>query len=315
MRPPTVIYYHQLVAHPRPDHPFLAGAFTPEQFRASMTWIKQRYHPLSMEEMCHIWYHGKRWPARSVVITFDDGFKNNLWAARILRELDMSATFYVISEVVDGSFMPSFLRYAHIVGTRQGSVFDTPTGPVDFGNLLSTRRWTLTTKEHLLSLPLPGREGLLDQLSEIFGSAPIDPEDPDYHFLSASDLREMVDLGMTIGCHTATHEKLSRCSDEELQYQIVESQQKLAELVGQPIGTISYPDGRFDQRVLALAERHFKLGFVARYDLPSNHAYRYPRRRPGADVSRAFSAWYRPRRWCIRVAKRILREPLPPREG
>lgn len=42
-------------------------------------------------------------PAKSVAITFDDGWKNNLIAARMLSDRNMSATFYVMSGQFDSN--------------------------------------------------------------------------------------------------------------------------------------------------------------------------------------------------------------------
>ena len=306
MSAPVGIFYHQLVNRPRPTHAFLAGAITPDQFRRSMVYVKERFRPLGMDELRHIWRHGKRWPARAVFVSFDDGFRNNLWAARILHELDMSATFFVLSDVVDTGFIPTYLRFAHIVSTRRGQAFDTPWGAVDFERPLSRRRWGAAFKSHLLSLPLADRSAALDQLAEILKPAPIDPDDEDLQFLTASDLREMVALGMSIGGHGATHGSFSRCNDEELRYEIVASREKLAALAGCPIDTISYPDGRFDERVLNLVRRHYEFGFAASASLPTDNQYAYPRRCTGVDVRKTLRPWYPLRIRAIRLVKRLL---------
>jgi len=303
--------YHQLLRRPRPDHTFFSHAITPEQFRNAMEHLKRHYQPMSMEQMCHTWYHGRRWPRRAVLVTFDDGLRNNLWAARILHELGMSGTFFVPSDVVDTRFVPANMRYAHILSTRRGDVFDTPIGQVDFRDRQSLRRWAPKAKDHLLMLTPQERDALLEELGRVFDSLPFDAKDPDYHYLTSAELREMVALGMTIGGHGATHEALHRCADDELQRELVESREKLGALVGRSIDVLAYPDGRFNQRVLELTARHYRLAFAATDATPASHPHAYPRRGAGADVAAVLGRWYPLKRKCIRLAKRVLGYPIP----
>ncbi|HEY3246118.1 MAG TPA: hypothetical protein VGM03_22470, partial [Phycisphaerae bacterium] len=73
MRAPRVIFYHQVLRQPRPEHFFFRGVPTVDQFRADMLFIREHFHPISMQQMCREWYGRQRWPARAVLITFDDG--------------------------------------------------------------------------------------------------------------------------------------------------------------------------------------------------------------------------------------------------
>ena len=54
-----------------------------------------------------------------MLITFDDGFRNNLLAAEILHELGMNALFFVLTATIDTDFKPWYLRFAHILSTRR----------------------------------------------------------------------------------------------------------------------------------------------------------------------------------------------------
>lgn len=302
---PIVLYYHQLVRRPRPEHTFFCQSLTPEQFRASMTHLKKRYHPLRMEEVYEILHRAKRCPPRGVLITFDDGFRNNLWAAQILHELGMSATFFIPSDVVDSDIVPSFLRYNHILSTRRGDVFDTRVGPVNFRATLSRRRWRARVREYTLKHP-EEHAALLGELAETFGSTPIDPQDEDYHFVSSADVRALVELGMTVGSHGATHEYMPHCTDQQLHYEIVQSREKLGRLIGRPIDCLSYPGGHFNERVLALTAEHYKVAFATAEPPAFDNTHAYPRRAVGVDVREQLKPWYSMRRGLIRLAKRVL---------
>lgn len=311
MPAPTVIYYHQVLRAPRPEHFYFRSAPTLAQFKADMELVRERYHPLALDEFLAGWA-SRRWPANAVMVTFDDGFRNNLLAAEILHELGMSAVFFVLSDVVDSDFKPTYLRYGHVLATRKGDVFDLPEGRVDFNNYLGFRKWYLSTKERLLNLPPTERAAALDALGAALGSSPIDPNDEDYQYFSTADLKRLRELGQSVGSHAATHDKLSRCNDDELRYEVLESHDKLTQLLGEPVDTISYPDGRFTARTVELAQQRYKFGFASVETFPDTDPFRYPRRDVGgAGAGRILSRWYAPKRRMIRTFKRLLGEPLP----
>ena len=154
---------------------------------------------------------------------------------------------------------------------------------------------------------------ICSQLAAELECPPIDPADEDYDFLGANDLLRMRELGMTLGGHSATHDNLTRCNDAELQNEMIDSSQQLAAASEGPFGYFSYPVGRSDLRVLAMANRRFRMAFAASCHLPKGDLWRYPRR--AADdctVSSVLSRWYPLRRRAAETAKRLLGEPRPP---
>ena len=305
MAVPTVVYFHQFVPRPRPEHDFFRYSPTPEEFRTFVRKLKEHYRPLGMEEFYRGWQDGRRWPPRSVLLTFDDGFRNNLYAARILREEGLSGVFFVLSEPLQRDFVPWYLRFAHIRSARRrhcctldGQTYDLRIDP-------QRRRWLYRFKERILSVPPAEADGMLARLAEELDAAPIDPDDEDYVFFRPEDLREMVALGMDIGAHSATHMNLAQATDQELHYEIVECREKLVGILGQPVTLISYPDGRFDERVIRLTSQHYRFAFAASPHWPPDSPWRFPRRLGDTDLA-MLSPWYPLKRRGIGFVKRCL---------
>ena len=46
-----VLFYHQVVREAKPGRFLFRSSMTLDRFRTTMTWIKDRFHPLGMEEM------------------------------------------------------------------------------------------------------------------------------------------------------------------------------------------------------------------------------------------------------------------------
>ncbi len=67
--------------------------------------------------------------------------------------------------------------------------------------------------------------------------------------LSESELRRLAGEGMAMGAHTLAHPRLTQLDDAALQREVVESGARLAQLLGTPVTTFSYPYGNWDTRV------------------------------------------------------------------
>jgi len=78
-----------------------------------------------------------------------------------------------------------------------------------------------------------------------------------------TDLEKLIEQGHTIGCHTYTHERLSRItSEEELEYQIIASADDLSRRLMVPIEHFAYTFGdlaSFSEQALIVARRRFNF--------------------------------------------------------
>lgn len=77
-------------------------------------------------------------------------------------------------------------------------------------------------------------------------------------YLTADQLREMADSGyVLIGSHTVTHRALPDLPAEEVQRELADSQQALAELLGREVTAFAYPYGAWDPAVALKAARYY----------------------------------------------------------
>ena len=70
-----------------------------------------------------------------------------------------------------------------------------------------------------------------------------------------TDVRALVDGGMTIGFHTRGHHPLPTLDDDKLADALAEGRLDLEEVVGERLKVVGYPHGRADSRVAAAARR------------------------------------------------------------
>ncbi len=101
-----VLYYHSV--DPSEANEVI---ISPEKLREELTFIKDSgYTTLTMSELNDYILNNAPIPEKSIVITFDDGYADNYANAfPILKELDMKATIFVISNFTDkdGYYMTS----------------------------------------------------------------------------------------------------------------------------------------------------------------------------------------------------------------
>ena len=80
-------------------------------FEQHMEVIARRFRPVTLDDILHFSRGEFKLPARSVAVTFDDGFADNFTIARpILNRLGIRGAFYVTVASIDSGIPPWFVR-------------------------------------------------------------------------------------------------------------------------------------------------------------------------------------------------------------
>ncbi len=75
--------------------------------------------------------------------------------------------------------------------------------------------------------------------------------------LTWDQVREMAAAGVEFGAHTATHPRLSRLSPAQIEHELTQSRDAIAEQLGAPPTSFAYPYGDTTESAYAAARRHF----------------------------------------------------------
>jgi len=94
-----ILMYHAICLPHEPAGPFVMRA---SHFAKQMTWLKRLgYHPISLTQFLICKRDNQLPPARSVVITFDDGYADNYtYAFPILHQYDIPGTIFLVSDLI-----------------------------------------------------------------------------------------------------------------------------------------------------------------------------------------------------------------------
>lgn len=103
-RYPRILMYHMVSPH-RPKAKFNKLRVTPANFAAQIDWmVQQGYQFFTMSDLVRRWQAGNL-PPKSMAITFDDGYQDNLTnALPVLQRYRIPATIYVVVERHDNDW-------------------------------------------------------------------------------------------------------------------------------------------------------------------------------------------------------------------
>lgn len=270
--PPIILCYHRVFA-PETDPHLLC--VRPERFRAHLEIIRRLAQPLHLDQLIEA-REQRRLPRRGLVITFDDGYVDNLEnALPILRATQVPATIYVatgatgttrefwwddLARLILGALhFPEILRL-EIDGQPRTWPLGALSSSAASWNVLASgaanARQSLFCELHaaLRPLPQPAQEAVLEQLRSLTGT-PVAAR-PGYRGMTGAELNTIAaDPLITLGAHTLTHCDLAFWTAEEQAEEIEGSRRQLQDAIGREVTHFSYPYGSFNEDAIAVCAR------------------------------------------------------------
>jgi peptidoglycan/xylan/chitin deacetylase (PgdA/CDA1 family) len=253
---PLILAYHR-VAELSSDPQLLS--VTPPHFMEHLDILRRYYRPAALEQA------GQRLQ-KSVVVTFDDGYADNLWAAKpLLERYDVPATVFVTTGYIGRNqefwwdelerlllherTLPGTLRLTIEGVMRQWDLGIERTDLDNSGwNVLQendpSTRHSLYRSLHrgLRFMDDAERRKVLDQLSAAAREKSVPRSN--YLPLSTSDVVRLGQNGLIeIGGHTVSHPILAALPRTAQLAEIEQSKNRLEEILGHPVTSFAYPYG------------------------------------------------------------------------
>jgi peptidoglycan/xylan/chitin deacetylase (PgdA/CDA1 family) len=280
----TVLAYHR-VTESGTDGPGGLRAnvsATPQAFDEQLAWCAAHFDPIGIGDLI-AWLRGAAsLPPRPLLITFDDGYRDNLdqaWPA--LRRHGMPALLFVATDCIDGVRPFDWDVIAWCLQESELTEAELPElGVRRWGGRESRERVAGEWLAVLKSLPDASRKEIVSAAPSLLDLT-LKPADLAPLYLSADELRRLAEEGFDIGAHTRSHPILTRSTPEEAADEIAGSRRILEGLLGGPVLSFAYPNGLagdFDPAVVGLvADAGFEAAFTL---LPGPTTARAARRSP-----------------------------------
>jgi len=211
------------------------------QFTEQISWLQKRADIVPLLELPGL---VRRPRTRSVAITFDDGYGDNFETAfPILKAAGVPATFFVSTGFVDHPSTPWWDEIAWIVRTTSASEILLPGSDQPIRLLEGDRAAPIrSVLRHVKKMTGNQMDAFITVLASQTGTGRI-PETARPPWLSWGQLREMQEMGMSIGGHTVSHPVLSRLKREEQRAELRTSLARLTIECGEIPRAMSYPVG------------------------------------------------------------------------
>jgi peptidoglycan/xylan/chitin deacetylase (PgdA/CDA1 family) len=264
-----VLTYHRVTPVDRGTIPSSVVSATPETFREQMSYLARHYRVISVRQVIEVLEGNARLPARAVVITFDDAYRDfGEVAWPILRRLGLPATLFVPTGFVDGPKGEFWWDRLHrsVVHSRQKELRGFTEAPLMLRDDRERRQSLRVLRRLVKSLPPAAAIKLVDEICGALtpeggrgGATPT-------RVLGWDELQGLVRDGLDIGGHTRTHPFLPHLSASELHDEIGGCRLDLERGLGPDVPPVfAYPFGAHDAAVVRAAGREgFRLAFTCR---------------------------------------------------
>ena len=102
-RVPILMYHHISVPPPDADDVRRDLSVTPQDFEDQLRYLKKAgYHSITLSDLIYYLATGKRLPRKPIILTFDDGYRDNYTHAYpLLKKYGFVGTFFLITAPID----------------------------------------------------------------------------------------------------------------------------------------------------------------------------------------------------------------------
>ena len=274
---PKILMYHRILDDNRKDQAEIQPGMctTRSVFDGQMKFIAGHYRPIPFSKLIDLKRKDETIPARTVAITFDDGWQDNYRnGLPILKKHNMPAIIFLATDLLEAKGLPVFLEVSLLLAE---------------GDLWPGMAVTIF-KEVVAEFGLVGKVKSLDdrRLESISSSAVRFMETLmllDYRYigmiaermkeaagikeatwagqrwmLNWDEIKEMMQNDIEFGSHGISHDLLINIPLDQVKRELAESKRILENRLGKPVQYFSYPNGDHNADIRKLAK---EAGYLA----------------------------------------------------
>ncbi len=267
----VILMYHRIL--PTDDNRCLTEEpgmiVTPSTFKQHLEILANYFQFVSLSDWIEKKNNNQPLPSLACAITFDDGWSDNYeFAYPILKELDVPATIYLVSNIIDTDniFWPERVSHTLIsIAENNSTLWDKP-----------ELKWLRNVQtDYAFDQKSPTR----NQISQIINGLKkytdtdinqrLSALESDFNIeqypstskniLTWQQVDEMIDSGLIeIGSHTCQHIRLvDGLSADLLNTEIIESKKIIEKKINKQIKTFCFPNGDFSKASSELVEKNY----------------------------------------------------------
>lgn len=266
-RNPRILFWHGV--DNILDKQIEAESFSVNQFLKQIEYLKRHYEIIALDEF-YVRYQNKQFTNREVVLTFDDGYANNLHiVAPILNKESIPFAVFISTEHIDtGLLFPTsvariilFASHLHKI-----SIYALGINNYNITTEKAKREVYLTVIKALKTQPIDKVRIIVKELIHNLSVDEFNALTEKYNSVKPMTWQEVKDLnklGAIIGSHCKYHICCHQNQDQkEIYNQITESKKIIEEKLHTECHYFAYPNGDFsDYSNRIVLEAGYKMGF------------------------------------------------------
>jgi peptidoglycan/xylan/chitin deacetylase (PgdA/CDA1 family) len=246
-----ILGYHRISA--AEDDVFQVCVY-PDNFVAHMETLREYANPIRLSRLVQSLRQNSLQP-KSVVVTFDDGYADNLYAAKpLLEKYEIPATVFICTGYIGQEFWWDELqrliagsqtdpRTLHLQAGGKQFEWHAKNQSSDVQKAASRQELLGALYQFLLRLDVEDQNRARESIRSWSGVASPGMSVP--RAMSEEELLRLVDGGLIeLGAHTRHHSMLPDLSLERQRQEIQSSKMDLENLLGRQIEGFAYPNGR-----------------------------------------------------------------------
>ena len=249
----VLVVYHSINEYCE-DRIRVPNIVTPTAFEAQIRFLASTASIIPLQEYLDHIKNGEPLPKRSIVITFDDGYKDNLTiAAPVLRKYGVPATFFIATGYIGKEKMKWEDQLSCLVRRSNAEVVSLGISSSDGSFHIGSGKEKLRAIDGLVRvlghLDEANRLQILDELRK---QLKVNCDDQANVMMTWEDVRRLADTtGFSIGSHGVTHQHLTQMPLDGVTFEVMNSKEHLENEIGRPVTSFTYPYGDFNQDVIA----------------------------------------------------------------
>jgi len=249
-----ILIYHRVSPAKNDWYP---PPINPTLFEREIEYFCRTYEIITLDNLARCLQNRKSLPEKAIVITFDDGNKDNyLCAYPILKKYHAPATIFLSTGSI-GTNNPFWwnkvdytIRNAPLVELTLNEI-----GTYSLKSIENRSKSAFSIIEKLSELDEKQKNLIIDNLISISGiniPANLSKE----RILSWNDVQEMSSENISFGAHSVTHPILTRIPLEQARWEIIQSKKDIEEKTGRAVTAFAYPNGIYNNEVINIVKEN-----------------------------------------------------------
>lgn len=252
----VIVMYHRVA-------PMDTSTLDPAIFEKQIKFLRNSFNVVSLDAIPDCFELKKDSFKNTAIITFDDGYKDNfIYAYPILKKYGLNATIFLTSGYIDSDKLFWWDTLEYIINNGLG-IFSLE----DFGTFTLDSKFGRTEALQKISKRIRKMSSSeqLSLLDTIASKCKVEiPENfKKEMMLSWSEVKCMLNNGITFGSHSVNHPLLTQIPLSVAKNEIVQSKRHIEEVLGIKVSAFSYPFGAFNSEIRSLVKNSgYELGLT-----------------------------------------------------